>query len=251
MGSAKTAAKVLFEELICKYGAPRELWSDRGKSFLGETVKYLTDLFQTKQKFTSGYHPQTNGLTERFNRTIIDELAKSVNADKDDWVELLPPKLFAYNTSVQSATGYTPFELLHSFMPRLPTDINLVEPPAAMHSKDWAHEIQQKAALMREDALRNQQAAALRQQSQYNKGLKPVDYEVGDLVRVYDPTAEGSKPVKFRNQWICPFRVAGKRGPLVELEDLMGTKQRGLFHPIKLVKVNEEMAHTGRNSAEI
>ena len=86
-GSAETAAKILFEELICKYGAPKELWSDRGKLFIGEVVRYLMDLFRMKQKFTSGYHPQTNGLTERFNRTIIDELGKSVNEDKDDWLD--------------------------------------------------------------------------------------------------------------------------------------------------------------------
>ena len=43
--SAETEAKILFGELICKYGAPKELWSDRGKSFIGEVVKYFMDLF--------------------------------------------------------------------------------------------------------------------------------------------------------------------------------------------------------------
>ena len=104
-GSANTAAKILFEDLICKYGAPKELWSDRGKSFIGEVAQYVTDLFGIQQKFTSGYHPQTNGLTERFNRTIVESLAKSVNEDKDNWVEMLQPKVFAYNTSVQASTG--------------------------------------------------------------------------------------------------------------------------------------------------
>ena len=74
--SVETAARIIFEELICKYGCPKELWSDRGKAFIGEVVKYLAELFYIKQKFTSGYHPQTNGLTKRFNRTIANELAK-------------------------------------------------------------------------------------------------------------------------------------------------------------------------------
>ena len=68
---------------------------------------------------------------------------------------------------------------------------------------------------------------------------------------VYNPTAEGSKPVKFRNQWTGPFQVAGKRGELYELETLDGVKQRGLFHPIKLVKVNEERPHWGLPFHEI
>ena len=83
-GSAETAEKIPFEELICLYGTLKELWSDRGKSFIGKVAKYRTDLFRIKQKFTSGYHPQIKGLTERFNRTIIDELAKSINEDKDN-----------------------------------------------------------------------------------------------------------------------------------------------------------------------
>jgi len=108
--SAKTVAKIFFEEC-----ATKELWSDRGTAFLSEVVKYVSDLFEVKQKFTSGYHPQTNGLTERFNRTIISELAKVVQEGGDNWVEMLPPKLFAYNTSIHASTRYTPFELIHTF----------------------------------------------------------------------------------------------------------------------------------------
>jgi len=189
--------------------------------------------------------------TERFNRTIIEELAKSVNEDKDDWAELLQAKVFAYNTSVQSSTGYTPFELLHTFEPRLPIDLELVEPPASMQKKDWARDMRERAEVMRNDALKNQLAAANRQKTHHDNGLKPVEFDVGDLVRVYDPTAESSKPVKFRNQWTGPFRVAAKKGMPFELEDLKGARQRGLFHPLKLAKVNEELSHLRRYAAEV
>ena len=242
-GSAKTAARIIFEELICKYGAPKELWSDRGKPFIGEVCNYLTELFEIKQKFTSGYHPQTNGLTERFNRTIIDELAKTVNDSKDDWVELLPAKVFAYNTSVHKATGYTPFELLHTFTPRLPLDLDLVDPPAIMKQKDWAQKMHNAAKIMRQDALKNQQSAAVKQKQFYDKKLRPVEFKIGDLVRAYDPTAESSKPIKFRNQWMGPYRITAKKGMLFELEDLQGAKLKGLFHPSKLVEVNNEEIH--------
>jgi len=242
-GSAETAARIVFEELICKYGAPKELWSDRGKSFIGEVAKYLTDLFQIKQKFTSGYHPQTNGLTERFNRTIIDESAKAVNDEKHDWADWLPAKVFAYNTTVQSSTGYAPFELIHTFFPRLPIDTELVDPPEAMKRKDWAEQMHEKAKVMREDALRNQQEAAKLQKKYYDSGARPEELKVGDLVRVYDPTAEGSKPVKFRNQWVGPYFIRGKKGMLFELRDMKGANVRGLFHPIKLKQVNEERPH--------
>jgi len=94
---------------------------------------------------------------------------------------------------------------------------------------------------MRKDALRNQRAAAEAQKKQYDKGLKPQKFEVGDLVRINDPTAEAKMPVKLRNQWVGPYRVRGKKGKmLIELEDLKGAKIKGLYHPSKLKKVNEE-----------
>jgi len=249
-GSAETAARILFEELICKYGAPKELWSDRGKSFIGEVVSYLARLFNIKQKFTSGYHPQTNGLTERFNRTIIAELAKSVNVDKDDWPTQLQAKIFAYNTTQQKATGYAPCELLFTFMPRTPLENELIPPPAKFKNADWAKRMYETAEEMREDALKRQQAAAESQKKTYNRRLKPTVFKVGDYVRVLDTTAEASKPVKLRNQWIGPFRIRGMKGMLFVLENLNGTKLRGLYNPIKLKEVNAELRR-GQGSDEI
>ena len=242
-GSAETAARILFEELICKYGSPMELWSDRGKSFIGELTRYLANLFQIKQKFTSGYHPQTNGLTERFNRTITAELAKAVNEDKDNWPSLLPAKVFAYNTTVQKSTGYSPFELIHTFYPRLPLDNELALPSEDMRRKDWAMEMHKRAEIMRKDALESQQSAAEAQKRYHDEGLEPENFEIGDLVRVYDQTAEASKPMKLRNLWIGPYRIRGRKGMLFEIEDMKGAEVKGLFHPIKLKKVNEERAY--------
>jgi len=239
-GSAETAANILFEEVICKYGAPKELWSDRGKSFIGEVAKYLTDLFKIDQKFTSGYHPQTNGLTERFNKTIADMLAKSLKTKKDEWPIWLQAKVFAYNTTAQKSTQYSPFELLHTFTPRTPVDIELVEPSNTFRKKDWADEIYKIAREMREDALKNQQAAAKSQEKQYNKHLKPTSIKVGDYVRLFDPTAEAKEPVKLRNQYIGPFRVRGRKGMLFELEDLKGARLKGRYNPKRLKVVNEE-----------
>ena len=51
---------------------------------------------------------------------------------------------------------------------------------------------------------------------------------------MYDPSAKGSKPVKFRNQWVGPYFIRGKKGMLFELEDMKGGEIWGLFHPMKL-----------------
>jgi len=201
-----------------------------------------------KQKFTSGYHPQTNGLTERFNRTITNELAKVVNEKKDDWPVWLQPKVFAYNTTAQKSTGYSPFELIHTFTPRVPVDNELVEPPTPFKKQEWAQEAYRKALEFRKDARKNQIAAAETQKTSYDKGLRPTEFQIGDYVRMLDPTAEAKQPVKLRNQYIGAFRIRGRKGMLFELEDLKGAKVKGLHNPCKLKEVNMEVELNGRQT---
>ena len=114
-------------------------------------------------------------------------------------------------------------------------------PPETFKRKDWAEETYKKAAEMREDALRNQQIAAEYQKREYNKGLKPKEFKIGDYVRMHDLTAEAKEPVKLRNQWTGPFRIRGRRGMMFQLEDLKGAAMKGLVHPMKLKEVNAEM----------
>ena len=218
--------------------------------FIGEVMKILTTTLGIKQKFTSGYHPQTNGLTERFNRTITNELAKVVNPKKDDWPKWLIAKTFAYNNSVHKSTQHTPSELNLTFTPSTPLSNELVMEPEKFRKKDWAETAKKIGEAMRQDALKQQQAAAKSQQKTYNRGLKPTKFNVGDYVRVHDPTAEAKEPVKLRNQWIGPYRIRGRKGMLWELEDLKGAKLKGLYHPIKLKLVNEEKSREGSAVAD-
>ena len=80
---AETVAKFLFEEIISRHGVPKEILSDRGTSFNNALINEICDKYQTKHRLTSAYRPQTNGMVERFNRTIGESLAKLV-IDKDN-----------------------------------------------------------------------------------------------------------------------------------------------------------------------
>jgi len=119
---ADTAANFIFSNIICRYGAPSEILSDRGQAFTGEVMTILSQLCGISQKFTAGYHPQTNGLTERFNRTIQEILSKFVNSSQTNWDDLLQPAVFAYNTSIHSSTGFSPFEMVHGYLPNMPIE---------------------------------------------------------------------------------------------------------------------------------
>ncbi|CAF1177661.1 unnamed protein product [Didymodactylos carnosus] len=72
---------------------------------------------------TTTYHPQTNGLTERFNATLAGSIGTYVNQQQTDWDEYLPFVTFAYNTSKQTTTQLKPFKLMFDRDPILPFKI--------------------------------------------------------------------------------------------------------------------------------
>ena len=74
--TAETIAKLLVEEIFCRHGAPEHLLSDRGTNFLSDLVKEVCHLLNVTKVNTSGYHPQTYGLVEKFNSTLINMISK-------------------------------------------------------------------------------------------------------------------------------------------------------------------------------
>lgn len=119
--TAQTIARLFVDGVVCRHGAPQELLSDRGTNFLSELVAEVCKLFDVKKLNTSGYHPQTNGLCERFNSTLIQMLAKTCERYGHDWDKHLPYVLYAYRVSVQDSTKESPFFLLYGRDPALPT----------------------------------------------------------------------------------------------------------------------------------
>lgn len=118
--TSPTIARLLVEEVIARHGVPGELLSDRGTSFLSKLMLDVYKLMGITN--TTAYHPQTDGLVERFHRTLTDMLAKSVEKNGKDWDKHLPYVLFAYRSCLQQSTGESPFFLLYGRDPRLPSD---------------------------------------------------------------------------------------------------------------------------------
>ena len=102
-------AKLLVNEIVCRNGTPKTLLSDRGKNFLPKLVREECSLLDIKKLNTTAYHPQTDGLVERFNSVISQSLSMYVSANQKDWDEFLPSVLFAYRTSPQATTADSPF----------------------------------------------------------------------------------------------------------------------------------------------
>ncbi|GFY79516.1 transposon Ty3-I Gag-Pol polyprotein [Trichonephila inaurata madagascariensis] len=106
---AEKVAKFITEKIVLKHGAPRTILTDHVKVFELKLVTELGQLCCSKHSKTTGYHPQTYGLTERFNKTLADLLSIYVDLEQTNWDEILPSVTFAYNIVKQETTGYNPF----------------------------------------------------------------------------------------------------------------------------------------------
>ena len=126
---AETVAGCLLD-LIWRHGVPRQIIHDRAAEFLAEVLQETPHLMGISQLPTSGGHPQTNGLVERFNRTLKQMLCKLVGDKGRNWDKLLGGVLFAYRSTPHQSTGETPFYLLYGRQPNLPTALDLTIPMA-------------------------------------------------------------------------------------------------------------------------
>ena len=120
---ATTVAQKLVDEFFCRFSVPNQLHSDQGKQFESNLISAICHLLQVEKSRTTPYHPQSNGLVERFNRTLTNMLASTVKDNPFEWESHLRKVCLAYNTSVHATTGHTPFFLMFGRQARLPVDL--------------------------------------------------------------------------------------------------------------------------------
>ncbi|CAF4618796.1 unnamed protein product [Rotaria magnacalcarata] len=121
--AAETTAQALFNEYFCKYGIPAVILSDQGSHFRNQLMDNIKHLIGYNHIYSTPYHPQTNGIVERFNATFIPQISKLQDTQNNNWDEYLQAVVFAYNTGIHKTTKYSPYELLYGHLPRLPITI--------------------------------------------------------------------------------------------------------------------------------
>lgn len=119
---AKGIANLLYS-LFCKHGVPKLIQSDQRWEFVNSLNQHLFQLTGVQHIISTAYHPQTNGLDERFNQTLQRGLLKMVDDQQNEWDKFLDLVFFAYRTSKQASSRFSPFFLLYGREPRLPVDL--------------------------------------------------------------------------------------------------------------------------------
>ena len=98
--TAETTAQALFNDYFCKYGIPAVILSDQGSHFRNQLMENIRLLIGYNHIYSTPYHPQTNGIVERFNATFIPQIAKLQDTRDNNWDEYLQAVVFAYNTGI-------------------------------------------------------------------------------------------------------------------------------------------------------
>ena len=184
--------------------------NDQGKEFVNEVSENLHEMTGIEQRNTSAYHPQSNGLCERQNRTIKDSLAKVLEEKPKEWPNIIDGILFAHRVSIHYSTKYSPFFLMYNRHPILPIDIeyDLID-----NNADKEPESNPSAALIREatneKASQNIKKAQAKHQKDYNNRHSTISttLPIGSKVLLQNQRRQDRKGGKFSYKWIGPYTI--------------------------------------------
>lgn len=142
--TAENAAELFFQHWYCENGLPLEIVSDRDKLWTSKFWTALHRLTGVKLKMSTSYHPESDGASERTNKTVIQSLRYHVERNQKGWAKALPAVRFSIMNTVNASTGFAPFQLLQGRRPRL------VPPLFDAAVKTVAKEFPKEAALARD-----------------------------------------------------------------------------------------------------
>lgn len=211
-GSASEVAKFFVENIVLRHGAPEVLITDRGTAFTADLTQAILAYSQTNHRRTTAYHPQTNGLTERLNKTIADMLSMYVDVEHKTWDAILPYVTFAYNTAVQETTQISPYKLVYGRSPA--TTLDAMLPNVTDEENLDVSEYLQRAEEARQLArlrIKNQQTT---DSHRYNLRRRFVEYQPGERVWVWTPIRRRGLSEKLLRRYFGPYRVVRRLGPL-------------------------------------
>ena len=199
--TAKEVAKFIYEDIICRHGCPKRILSDRGTHFNNQVVKQLMEKFDIKHGFSTPYHPKTNGLVERFNKTLCESLAK---LKEENWDEHIAPILFAYRTKIHGSTKIKPFYLTYGREARIPVDKDDNKVTLIERIKCLMEELPHRRWIARRN---NDESQELQKYYHDKKIMLKASFKIGDQVLLYDAAKEKQWSGKLKDKWKGPYYI--------------------------------------------
>ena len=248
---ASTVADALME-MWSRLGIPDQILTDNGSQFTGSLMQEINDFLKIKSIKTTPWHPQTNGLVEKFNGTLKNMLRKLVIEQPKTWDKVIPALLFAYREVPQESTGFSPFEMLYGRTVKGPMSIlrqtwTEEKPDSELQTTvEYVYNLRNRIEETCKIAKENVMKASKRQAKFYNRHAKMREFTPGTKVLLLLPV----KRNKLEISWQGPFEVLEKINQFDY--KIKMTKTTKIFHInlLKQYQEREEEEETSKQTGE-
>ena len=251
--TSKVTAKILFNNIFCKYGSPEKIISDRGTHFTANVIVDLCQMMKTQKEYSSSYHPQTNGKVERFNRTILSMLAKYCGEYNDRWDVFINQLVFAYNTSKNSSTGESPYCMLFGREAKTPMDVITQSNNITIDITDeYVINLKENLAKIWKIANINREVHCSYNIKYHNENKtrkeKITKYKVGMKVLIFFPQIPIDKNRKFYSKWKGPYEIIKLEGLNCEARNCLNEDEITFAHLSRLKPYYDPVDFTIKNN---
>lgn len=241
---AVTVAETVVAEVFCRYGVPLEIHSDQGRNFESLVFQETCRVMGIHKTRTTAYHPQSDGMVERFNQTLERHLAKVVDNHQKDWDRHIPLFLMAYRTAVHESTAVTPACANFGRELRLPADLLTGRPPDAPKTiSEYTSELRNRLDDVHSHVREHGLQASEKMKTRYDRKSNQTRFEEGSFVWLHNPMRRKGKSPKLSPSWEGPYKVVSR------INDVTYRIQRNARCPCKIVHVDRLAKYHGSNDA--
>jgi hypothetical protein len=204
-------AELYMSRIVCLHGVPKKIVSDRGIQFTLMFWERLYETLHTQLRFSSAYHPQTDGQTERVNQILVDMLRACALQYGRSWDNSLLYDEFSYNNNYEESLKMALFEMLYGRRCRTPLFWSEAGERRVFGLDIW-QEVEKQVRMVRE----NLRVAQSMQKSYADHRRRELSVEVGDFVYLMVSPMRGLRHFKVQGKvalrFIVPFKILEKRG---------------------------------------
>jgi hypothetical protein len=210
-------ADAIYKSWYCVYGIPYELQSDQGPEFCNDILNRINERMTVAHRVTTPYYPNANGQVERFNQTLKKSLSMYAEKHPSTWDSYINGVLWAYRTSLNPVTGFSPFYLMFGREPRLPIDIFHGPTKEIKHDVlQYGIQLTQQLKVAYDIVKQNLDTYAKTMKIGWDKKvIKHNEYQKGDKVLVYHPQMNALSGQQAHSQvwtrkWQGPYEIVSK-----------------------------------------
>ena len=210
--NAETVAYHLYNSIICNYGVPDDLYSDRAAAFIGKIMTSLTELYGIKHTISSSRHPQTSGVIERLNKQLVNTLI-CIPDSSQRWDVYLNSISMAYRcTPTKALSGYSPFELAHGTKMKT-IEEHIMTPKSQTGVKnvdEYVSNLREQLSLVQSIVAEGRTRYLAEMKTQYDKTANLIPFELNTVVMVKREYFKIADHQKLYTRFIGPTRIVDR-----------------------------------------